>query len=199
MLLQVFCSQEKEGNVQFRDTCEIMYILLIDFHHFFLDHGLFSRIYWVVMQKNKILVVFIHKAPVHSKFDIDLCWEINKRWCCYSWKSPISTTQLYLIMSLLYNFQVAITQHSFTFTVTYYLTKFSAQNCIKMTEISPKDGQPALAPLGSATHIWVIFQSTHLPTGIGRRGYCKLVSPLVKIVNILSKIHLLQQNLQHVI
>ena len=31
--------------------------------------------------------------------------------------------------------------------------QISVYNCIKMTEIPPKDGRPALAPLGSATDI----------------------------------------------
>ena len=51
-----------------------------------------------IMQRNKILVVFIQIASVHRKFDIELCWEINKRWCCTSWKSPINATPLYQVM-----------------------------------------------------------------------------------------------------
>ena len=47
----------------------------------------------------QFLVVFIQISPVHSKFDIQLCWEINRRWHCFSWTSPITATPLYLVKS----------------------------------------------------------------------------------------------------
>ena len=37
-------------------------------------------------------------VPVHSKFDIELCSEIYKRWRCSSWKSPITVTPHYIII-----------------------------------------------------------------------------------------------------
>ena len=43
----------------------------------------------------KYLVVLIQIAPMHNKFSIELSWEINKRWRCSSWKSPITTYPLY--------------------------------------------------------------------------------------------------------
>ena len=50
----------------------------------------------------KYLVVFIQITLAHSKFDIELCWEIKRDDA--TWKSAIIFTPVYLIMPLFFIF-----------------------------------------------------------------------------------------------
>ena len=71
------------------------------------------------------LVVFVQLALVHSKFDKELCWEINRRCCCFSWKPHITATPLYLVMVSFLNHIVA------TLNCSYPLDKLLKQNKMK--------------------------------------------------------------------
>ena len=59
-----------------------------------------SNVVELLCKGTKFLIASIQIASVDSKFDIELCWEINKwRRRRSSWKSPLTATQLYLVIN----------------------------------------------------------------------------------------------------